>query len=645
MSVALVLFILTVFPQLIESHTIHRHVHHAHTPVKTASPVETHEAHGNGLPHTVEEARADELSEAGERAVHERSSHRHHNLHQEFHKRQWGRPLRGYRVSRSAITYLKASSSSTSSKTSTSSRKAPTSTTKATITTKATTTTTLPLKSPSTLKHSTSLPIIALLPSFTLSSTPKSVVWVSSTSTQRVSTSVNPSGTVQILPSLTGKKPDTTGSLHTSLETQGRATKVPLLTSSISKPTSLISATSRASVVPSSTQPAMVSPNIFAGPIATAAPPRNIGSRKDHPVVRQGIISTGPIGTNKFYANMFLGSQTSPTFLHPYSVAWAKGRGSSGSWGLAISHIEASQRVYGNTDKTTGGASYYLNPIGIQSMVISAQELNSSTILTAESPTAYSAIVQLRANAAAAPAVQFPLVQGQGFVTAIYNGAVPLIQTGVFFKTVTKSTQAVKSGVSKYKFQLNDGTKWLLYAYNTGGTALDLQVTNDSTAQAKGRFYGTIQIAKDPGTAETIYDAACGAYPTGVELSGTANGATGTYTFSFAKAGLSGTKLLMFALPHQVSSFDAGTRSAVSSAVSLQTTTKGIATAVVADSWTMVESMPVDMSFYPWLPGVGNKAAMSANTRAYVRKIAQQELSQDIMAQTDQNSVYFSGKV
>ena len=389
----------------------------------------------------------------------------------------------------------------------------------------------------------------------------------------------------------------------------------------------------------------MVSPNIFADPIATGAPPSNIGSRKDHPVVRQGVISNGPIGTNKFYANMFLGSQTSPTFLFPYSVAWAKGKGSSASWGLSISHIEASQRVFGNTDQVTGASSYYLNPIGIQSMVISAQELNSSTILTTDSPTAYSAKVQLRANAAAAPAVEFPLVQGQAFITAIYNGAVPLIQTGVFFKTVTKSSKEARSGVNKYKFQLQDGTKWLLYAHNTSGTALDLQVINDSTAKAKGQFYGTIQIAKDPGTAEATYDAASGAYPTGVELSGTANGATGTYTFTFTKGGLPGTPLLMFALPHQVSSFDDGTRAAVQSGVGLQTTTKGIAAAVLADSWTMVESMPVDMSFYPWLPGVGNKAAMSNNTRAYVRTIAQQELSQDILAQTDQNSVYFSGKV
>lgn len=389
----------------------------------------------------------------------------------------------------------------------------------------------------------------------------------------------------------------------------------------------------------------MVSVNIFADPIATGAPPSNIGSRKDHPVVRQGIVSKTPIGTNKFYANMFLGSQTSPTFLHPYSVAWAKGKGSSSSWGLSVSHIDASQRVYGNTDKTTGAAAYYLNPVGIQSMVISAQELGSSTILTTDQLTAYSAIVQLRATSAAAPAVQFPLVQGQGFITAIYNGATPLIQTGVFFKTVTKATTAAKAGVDKYKFQLQDGTTWLLYATRTSGVALDLQVINDSTAKAKAAFYGTIQIAKDPGSTETIYDQACGAYATGVELSGNTNGATGTYTFTFAKGGLSNTKLVMFALPHQVSSFDIVTKKAVNPGLWLQTTTKGMASSVMADSWTMVESMPVDMSFYPWSSDVGSRVPKTAKSRAYIYKIAQQELSQSIQQQADQGSVYFSGKV
>jgi endoglucanase Acf2 len=56
--------------------------------------------------------------------------------------------------------------------------------------------------------------------------------------------------------------------------------------------------------------------------------------------------------------------------------------------------------------------------------------------------------------------------------------------------------------------------------------------------------------------------------------------------------------LLMFALPHHAESFSPQTASAATS-VQLQTTTKGLATAVVADSWTMVESLPTTMGFVP----------------------------------------------
>lgn len=359
-----------------------------------------------------------------------------------------------------------------------------------------------------------------------------------------------------------------------------------------------------------------------------------------------GVTGSGPISTNKFYANFFLGGQTSPAFLHPYSVSWAKGSGSSASWGLSISHIEANQRVYGPAG-SNGAVAYYLNPIGIQSVVISAKELGADTVLTTDQLTAYSARVNLQPNASATPAIRFPLLQGNAFITAEFDGATPLIQTGVFFKTVTRATKEAKTGITKYKFTLEDGKVWILYAYHTKGGALDLQVVNNGLAQAKSPFYGIIQVAKDPaGKGEVLYDQACGAYPTGVELSGTASGAQGTYTFTYIKAGMSNTKIAMMALPHHLSSFDAATRQGVNSAVTLQTTTKGIATAVLADSWTMVEaSMPVNMGFAPWSPNAGSMSKISETAKTLIRSRAQQEISQNIMQQTNQNSMYFGGKV
>ncbi|KAH6843016.1 glycoside hydrolase family 81 protein [Chaetomium sp. MPI-CAGE-AT-0009] len=461
------------------------------------------------------------------------------------------------------------------------------------------------------------------------------------TSAAKVITSLGPSGTVQILAS---KKTPASGFIQSILDTHGHAT--PLLTNPIPKPTSLLAAVSvvvSLEVVPSISVK-MTSRDIFADPISTDAPPQNIGRKQDHPVQRLGIQGKGPFETNKFYGNFHRGNQTSPSFLHPYSVAWARGQGASGSWGLAVSHIEAHQRVYGPASPVTGAVQYFINPIGIHSLCLSAKGLGNGTTLTTEALTDFSVQVDLRPTAGAPPAVQFPLVQGSAFITAIYNGASPVFQTAVFFRTVTRVTAHPKPGVTKYKIQLEDGRIWLVYAHHTKGDPLDLEVVNNGLAQAKRPFYGTIQVAKDPGDGEKVYDRACGAYPVGVQLSGSVDGAKGTYRFFFKKGGMGDTTLAMFALPHHQSSFDDATRGKLTG-LKLQTTTKGIATAVVADCWTMCESnLPTNIGFLPWSPQAGTVKAISHATQQAIRNIARQEVSQNIIQQLDENSMYFSGK-
>jgi len=464
------------------------------------------------------------------------------------------------------------------------------------------------------------------------------------TSPVKVITSFAPSGTVQILASTKRPAP---GFLHSILDKVGHATSVPILTEPIPKPTSLLSVPpfiASLKVAPSIKIKTMAR-DIFADPISTDAPPTNFGRKQDHPVRRLGIKANGPIQTNKFYGNFHLGNQTSPTYLHPYSVAWARGQGASGSWGLAVSHIDPKQRVYGPSSAGTGAASYFINPIGIQSVCLSAQELESATVLITEALTDFSVQVDLRPNAQAAAAVQFPLVQGSAFITAVYNGATPVIQTGVFYRTVTRATAEPKAGVTKYRLHLEDGNTWLVYAYHTKGDPLELEVVNNGLARAKQPFYGIIQVTKDPGNGEAVYDEACGAYPTGVHLTGSVDGTRGTYSFCFKKAGMGGTTLAMFALPHHQSLFDDATRGKMT-ALTLQTTTKGVATAVLANSWTMVEgNLPTNMGFLPWTPQAGSVGAISDATKKVIRNVAQQEVSQNILQQTDQNSMYFSGKV
>jgi endo-1,3(4)-beta-glucanase len=86
----------------------------------------------------------------------------------------------------------------------------------------------------------------------------------------------------------------------------------------------------------------------------------------------------------------------------------------------------------------------------------------------------------------------------------------------------------------------------------------------------------------------------------------------------------------MFALPHHTESFSPQTASADTS-LQLQTTTKGLATAVVADSWTMVENLPITMGFAPWSPSAGAEPlAFSAATIQTILSVAQSEISENI---------------
>ncbi|KAI6245234.1 putative endo-1,3(4)-beta-glucanase [Erysiphe necator] len=428
------------------------------------------------------------------------------------------------------------------------------------------------------------------------------------------------------------------------LDMNGHTTKSPLIQTSIPVPPANLEPLLGIMQTMKLPKRTSVSQNIFQ-PVATSAPPSVFSSRPDHPVPRTGIKpQKDPLQTNKFYASFFLGNQTARTWTHPYSVAWAKGEKNVSSWGMSIMHLDANAKVF---DQSTNPPRYFLNPLGILSIIVSSSELSSTTYLSIDSLTSTSANVNLHPNSNAPPQITFPLVQGMGFVTAIFHNATPILQSTVLFRNITKSTTAPKSGVSKFKITLEDSNIWFLYAYSSSGAKLEFQSVSNQLLQATTKFDGILQIAKNPPSnvsAEKIYDTTCGAYATSVNLTGSVNGDSGSYTFSFIKGGMPNTTLAMFALPHHVSSFSPDTSNKVTD-VQLETTTKGKATAVIADSWTMIEKLPTSLEFKPWNPQAPNeKKALSANAVNSISKVANVEISQDMANQTNLDSVYYSGK-
>lgn len=375
-----------------------------------------------------------------------------------------------------------------------------------------------------------------------------------------------------------------------------------------------------------------------------------VGPKDGHPVPRTGIAANvvKPISTNKFYANLFLGNQTESVWTHPYSIRWAKGIDEIKSWGIAIAHIERSQVAYGPGNP----AQYYVNPVGIDSLVFSASEFGSNTVLTTDSHEAFSVNANLAPSAGAAPILTMPLVQGMGFVTAIYTSGTPMIQSGVFFKEL--SPLSVSNGISKTTATLQDGTQWVIYVIPSDSKSSPKVVLDDSdTIQISSGFSGIIQVAKlTGGDSAGIYDSSAGAYAVAGAVSGTilsqyATSVTGTetasYSLSWTKHGDTSKTLIMFALPHHVQSLDPATTS-LKTDITLQTTTKGIATGLLADRWTMIEQLASNMTFAPYSASSGTVTKLPAAAVSLIAQTAAEELGEDISSQTSLDTMYFSGK-
>lgn len=321
---------------------------------------------------------------------------------------------------------------------------------------------------------------------------------------------------------------------------------------------------------------------------------------------------------------------------------------------MAVSHIDANQRVFGPRNNVVPGSpvQYYINPVAIQSIILSAVELGNSTVLTTDTLGPFSANANLYPQAGSSSKITFPLVQGMAFVTGIYSNLQPAIQSSIFFRSAS-SAAASASGIFKYQITLEDGKRWLLYAVPYNGQDPQLTLVSNTLLRGVPNWSGFIQLAKNSAgsSGEYVYDNAAGVYAVGANLTASTFGLTGTYQFKWEKAGLTSKtarQLLMFALPHHVESF-AGPTPFGKTDLRLQTTTKGVATAVSADAWTLVEaSLPVDMGFAPWngsLPQ-GSRSAKTLSPAAIstINSVVASEIRQDMDNQTNLDSMYFSGK-
>lgn len=234
-----------------------------------------------------------------------------------------------------------------------------------------------------------------------------------------------------------------------------------------------------------------------------------------------------------------------------------------------------------------------------------------------------------------------------GFVTGRYYDLVPIISSGVIYRKVEAVT-APRSGLQKWRLTLEDNSIWFLYACPAAGTSwLTLKQEGNTALVGSASFTGFIQVAKlgkdaaENAAFENVIDSTAGAFPTAMTLGGSVTGAMGSYQYNYSRWGQNNANaLLMYALQHHISSFAAVT-AAGRTGLKLYSTTKGVMEAIKADTWLIAEpDMPVNMGFLP--AGI---SGIPASAKATIRTAVTAELAQDMIPQTNLNSMYFSGKV
>lgn len=376
--------------------------------------------------------------------------------------------------------------------------------------------------------------------------------------------------------------------------------------------------------------------NIFSEPISVDEPLSQF-SRVNHEVPLPVNISNNnkAIETNKFYGNMLLGGQANATWTHPYSLWWSK----DSHYGIAVAYIQDSQKVFSETTPSQ----YFFSPIGIKSFVFSATAFNSATDMSLGFSELKHLSTKLELRKSDSEYILLPLVQGMGFVTAIYYNLTPTFYSAVGFRSFS-SDVSPRNGIKKYRMELENGVTWLLFVTIPENQSLSLNIVNGNTIVGDQCVsHCVFQISAD--TVPEI-DSAAGCYPVLCTLDGSIEGSTGRYSLNYTNEGSSnsGTSL-MYALPHHVDCLTSVTSSKKTSST-LDSTVRGKVTGYLTNSFQMEVTVPHDLEFQPYttVSGKGNPS-YSEDVKNAVRAAAADEAKGDVFNESNLDSMYTAGKV
>ncbi|KAG7929531.1 hypothetical protein KL925_000273 [Ogataea polymorpha] len=300
----------------------------------------------------------------------------------------------------------------------------------------------------------------------------------------------------------------------------------------------------------------------------------------------------------------------------------------------------AKRRVYGETDEE-GAASYFYAPAGNISLCLGSSDFDSNVSLKLANLRKMSIDVTVASKSAGS--LTATLVQGMGFVSAVYNDLIPEIHSGVGIKSVTGDT-APRSGTDKYKIILNDGSTWVMYVTFSDNQSCQFALKDSNHIIGSNSINNcVIQVACGD---DSAYDKAAGCYPTSATLSASVSGSTATYAFEYATSGSSNNgTTIMYAMPHQSDSFTSTTSGSKTSAT-LDDTVHGVMTAYLSNKFEMSETLTTSIGKDPWSAISGfSSPSYSDSELSAIKAAAADEYNADVYSYTDLDSMYTSGKI
>ncbi|CCE61227.1 hypothetical protein TPHA_0A01440 [Tetrapisispora phaffii CBS 4417] len=379
-----------------------------------------------------------------------------------------------------------------------------------------------------------------------------------------------------------------------------------------------------------------LSNTLFDTKLGKDAPP-SMFTRTDHDVQIPNVYPQYlPIETNKFYGNILLGDQTLPIWTHPYSVWYSK---EDEFRGLAISHTKASQRVFGDGDPPQ----FFFSPPKINSLTLSAMEFQNSGNMDLQIKNPKHMSVNLEFRLSNDQFMQTPLIQGMGFVSAVYHYITPVIYSSIGFRSL-EELPAISRYTQKFESILENGRKWIIYISSPDNTRIAFKKMSNNAYSADKRLPEILLQTVVDGINEI--DNAAGCYPVDCVLSAISTNSTSKYGFHYKTIGFSNSgSTLMFALPHHVETF---TEEMTNRKVDLylDSTVKGIMTAYITNDFDMELATIKDLGFQPFstIPGK-NKVEYNNEQLEKIRNAASMEVMGDVIGESNLDSMYFSGKI